>query len=987
MSKKILYFMSLLFICGIMLLSTSFVFAEEVELGKDLSEAQNGSITATYDTETKTITIKGAGRMKNLSTSSYIIAPSGGKIENIVFEEGITYIGRYTFRPCKTVKSISLPTTLEEIGDFAFLELNFGCSSSLEKISLHIPSNVSKIGEYAFKSCNIENLTFDEDSTLESIGDYSFDGNVLTSLVLPEGLKTIGECAFNNIYTLKSITLPTTLEMVGYHCFNCCSAVESFTCLSPKVDMGRLGLGQYREGSTANFGAEANSKTAYVLGEHTYLITALKTLGFTVNTQGEENLENFESFPSYYTIDMGAETPSNVKVYKNNYTHELYVKGSGRMKDFSIKPIPRENSYDNTEKIYFDEGISYIGKNAFKNSLQLVNSLSLPKSLEGVGDSAFYSMGSDLSKESQFNLTIPKSVSDIGQYAFASSNITSLSFEEDSSLKTLKNETFDGDTRLKTVALPKSLESIDNTAFSGCLNIKLFLNPSKNNQTLDTKNSSSWSGNFSEATSYCYKANSNFHDALSAKSGMTVYYIDDSVVSGTLETGVNWEFDPSTSTITFSGEGAIPDYTEGSQPWAGAFLQYGAAEKWVFNNTITNVGSGVICGIGGGSYGLGMLGYGGGSGGGGIGGGSGGIGGGGSGGGGYGPSIYAPSGLTSSLQAQGFDNISDVEDLNKPAETGIWNYVDDVEVSFPDVQPRIINGEVVSPIRFIFTDLGAEVYWNQEEQKVTIRKEENGKKIEIVMKPGSSSMWVNGAEYNNTEIGLDATVLIEDGRCLLPGRAIIKAWETWQFKATHNAPTSYKDYYYRTSTPVDGADNKLQDIPTIDNWQEENPGTKVTEDNEKEVFKPSTSISTDETQIIVDAEITNFKVTVPIKVHASMKKDGSVDTTGTYKVENKCALGPVLISAVKVETASDWKVAAYDADFANMKASSKVIGIAINGAEVGADGEIVLNEDLGEVIRHRGSKDLTFEIRLPAQKKAINELAAAVVFTVAFDKV
>lgn len=985
MSKKILHFISLLFICSIMLLSTSFVFAEEVDLGRDLSEAQNGSITATYDAETKTITIKGVGRMKNLSTSSYIIAPSGGKIENIVFEEGITYIGSYTFRSCKTVKSISLPTTLEEIGEYAFQQLNYGCSSSLEKISLNIPAKISKIGKYAFENCNLGDLTFAENSNLKSIGENSFYGNKLQSLELPEGLKTLDSSAFSNIQTLKSIVLPKSLESIGTHCFNNCSAVESFTCLSPTVDLKKQSFGSYTA-SLLNMGSKAESKVAYVSGEHSYLITALKALGYTVTTQGEENLENYESYPADYTDEMGAETPNNITAYVNPYTHELFVKGSGKMKDFTYSPIDRGDYID---KAYFDDSITYIGSNAFyggsNNSiLNKVSNLKLPKNLEGIGKSAFSRLGYNLSIGTTLDLVIPKSVKSIGESAFSYSSITSLSFEEDSSLNTLGYNTFYSCGALTTVALPKNLQEIDSTAFQDSSKIMLLLNPSEINQNFASAHGgyTGWAGSFfDKATSYCYKANSNFHDALSAKSNMTVYYIDDSVVSGTLETGVNWEFDPSTSTITFSGEGAIPDYAEGSQPWAGAFLQYGAAEKWVFNNTITSVGSGVICGIGGGSYGLGMLGYGGGSGGGGIGGGSGGIG-----GGGYGPSIYASSGLSSSLKAQGFDNISDVEDLNKPAETGIWNYVDDVEVSFPDVQPRIINGEVVSPIRFIFTDLGAEVYWNQEEQKVTIRKEENGKKIEIVMKPGSSSMWVNGAEYSNTEIGLDATVLIEDGRCLLPGRAIIKAWETWQFKATHNAPTSYKDYYYKTSTPVDGADDKLQDIPTIDNWLEENPGTQVTEDNEKDVFKPSTS-SSDNTQIIVDAEVTIFKVTVPVKVNASMKKNGTVEVKGDYKVENKCALGPVLITDIKVVAADGWKVAAYDADFANMKASSKVIGVSINEAQAEADGQLVMNESLSSVIKHEGHKDLTFGIKLPAQKKALTEVAAGVVFTVAFDTV
>lgn len=151
--------------------------------------------------------------------------------------------------------------------------------------------------------------------------------------------------------------------------------------------------------------------------------------------------------------------------------------------------------------------------------------------------------------------------------------------------------------------------------------------------------------------------------------------------------------------------------------------------------------------------------------------------------------------------------------------------------------------------------------------------------------------------------------------------------------------------------------------------------------------------STDETPkdestyIIVDAEPTMFKVTVPIKIDVSMDTEGQITTGSGYEVRNECAMGPVVIENIKVTTATNWKLSDFNADYANMKVSSRVIGLQINGVNVGTDGSVVMNDSLSSVIRNKESKSLTFDAKLSAQKTALNENVAAVVFTVDFDKV
>lgn len=46
-----------------------------------------------------------------------------------------------------------------------------------------------------------------------------------------------------------------------------------------------------------------------------------------------------------------------------------------------------------------------------------------------------------------------------------------------------------------------------------------------------------------------------------------------------------------------------------------------------------------------------------------------------------------------------------------------------------------------------------------------------------------------------------------------------------------------------------------------------------------------------------------------------------------------------------------------------------------------------MKEVLTSAILHKGYKELDFQLKLPAQKEALNEVAAGVIFTVGFDTI
>ena len=90
-----------------------------------------------------------------------------------------------------------------------------------------IPEGTTKIGDYAFYSCNaLTSLTIPEGVT--SIGDHAFSNcNALTSLTIPEGVTSIGPNAFYACRALKSLTIPNSVTSIEIDAFFVCRALTS----------------------------------------------------------------------------------------------------------------------------------------------------------------------------------------------------------------------------------------------------------------------------------------------------------------------------------------------------------------------------------------------------------------------------------------------------------------------------------------------------------------------------------------------------------------------------------------------------------------------------------------------------------------------------------------------------------------------------------------------------------------------------------------
>ena len=219
------------------------------------------NVSFTLD-DSGTLAISGSDAIYDYTT---VVSPwhdSGEYITAITVGEGVTSIGAAAFGSLENLKSISLPSSLEKIGDYAIAactslttltipenvsEIGIWAFTGLWSLKeLNIPGSVEKISDYAFAGCNaLEKLTIN--SGTKEIGKYAFTGcTSITELTLPEGLETVDEYAFNDCEVISTLTLPASIKSIGVSAFNNCG-IKSVYFLGTQTQWDAVTKGENNE--------------------------------------------------------------------------------------------------------------------------------------------------------------------------------------------------------------------------------------------------------------------------------------------------------------------------------------------------------------------------------------------------------------------------------------------------------------------------------------------------------------------------------------------------------------------------------------------------------------------------------------------------------------------------------------------------------------------------------------------------------------------
>ena len=459
---------------AVLLLTTALPFSvSAAEATQDSVAASSGKTgVCTWTLNNGVLTISGNGAMRNYSYDSTL--PWGTAIKSIVIENGVTSVGNCAFFYCTNLTSVTIPDSVTSIGSSAF-------SNCTGLASVTIPDSVTSIGEEAFYNCtgltsvNISdiaawcNISFSDSTSnpLTYTHNLYLNNELVTDLVIPDSVTSIGGSAFSGCTGLTSVTIPDSVTSIGKSTFYGCTGLTSVTIPDSVTSIGDYAFNRCsadlmficNPGSCAETYAINNGyATYYPKFKYTVLDDGTAAVTKYLDTRTEF------AIPSTY--QGKPVTAIGDWLFLNNSSIT-----SVTIPD-SVTHIGRGAFYSCVElkTVTMGNGVTEIGESAFEKCLFLEN-INLSTSLETIGDEAFY----DCRRLKK--LDIPATVTTIGEEAFTNCrSLTELTIP--AGVHTLGSSNngfgmFENCKSLAEITIPASVTAIQSNAFDGCKNVTI----------------------------------------------------------------------------------------------------------------------------------------------------------------------------------------------------------------------------------------------------------------------------------------------------------------------------------------------------------------------------------------------------------------------------------------------------------------------------------------------------------------------------------
>ena len=456
------------------------------------------------------------------------------RVINLEIPEGTKEIPNFAFVGFPNVISMYIPTSVEKIGRDPFDYYNFGYNSLVEvynlsgidisfgeNVVIHTEANeksiFKQVGDFVFirDDNDVYNLVsytgIDKNITLPSnVDGENYIISVMTnindveSIIIPEGVTSIGNRAFERCSNLTSITIPSSVTSIGFGAFSGCN----LTSITFEKGSKLTSIGDWAFEYCSNLRSITIPSSVTSIGD--WAFSGCRSLASITFEEGSkltsigENAFSYCSNLTSITIPNGVTSIGNRAFYYCCKLIEVYnlsslniVAGSpdfgyvGYYANVIHYSLSEESIVKNTtegyqyikinNKYYL---IGYTGNEEVLVLPKLINgnkygiydyafsgcsnltSITIPSSVTSIGFCAF-SGCSNLT-----SITIPNGVTSIGDDAFSGcSNLTSITFEEGSKLTSIGDSAFERCSNLTSITIPEGVTSIGDRAFYDCYNL------------------------------------------------------------------------------------------------------------------------------------------------------------------------------------------------------------------------------------------------------------------------------------------------------------------------------------------------------------------------------------------------------------------------------------------------------------------------------------------------------------------------------------
>lgn len=356
----------------------------------------------------------------------------GANVSEYIIGNSVTTIGNSAFYDCTGMTSVTIGNSVSNIANSAFAN----CSGLSE---VHI----SDLATW----CNItfENLLA---NPLYTAHNLYLNDDIVSDLIIPENVTSIGNYAFNGCTCIVSLTVPKSVTNIGNNVFdNCNNLMAIVWCPKTLID--------YSSASNAPFYNIRNQINSFILGDEVRTIPAFLCYG----------MSNILSviFPNSVKIIGENAFDGCSRIDSLIIDSNIQSIGLGAFTHCSNLNVLTLNSNIITSKTYTDEGnlCDIFGKQVFK--------CSIGDSVTNIGDFAFFDC------YSLTELKIGKNLRNIGEWAFYDCNLTTVFLNSDSFVSEMYFKDSFGQLqsrKVQTVIIGDDVTTIGHHFFSGCEYIK-----------------------------------------------------------------------------------------------------------------------------------------------------------------------------------------------------------------------------------------------------------------------------------------------------------------------------------------------------------------------------------------------------------------------------------------------------------------------------------------------------------------------------------
>lgn len=385
--------------------------------------------------------------------------------------------------------------TISQIGTVPVNPPNIGESYKIKFPSgytlqtLKISDKVKAIGSAAFMDSGMTSLTFADNSSLKVIGSCAFKKcKKLENLELPDSVTDIGKEAFANLESVKTIKLGNSVTSIGISAFTNCKANETTEFIIPK--------------------------TVTSIGENAFNCIEMQNAKIIINGVSDSSDNSIGGNIFNNAIFKSLEIGENVKIVgANAFCSTTFDNNSSSLTlGDSVKEIQNAafKGCGFTEKLNLNKVVK-IGNEAFMNCTWFKGGLTIPQTVESIGQYAFDSFASSHNVDNNNNtdskvgelvikggssnngktlggliftnakfrnVKIEGKITEISAYAFKNSPINGStpynniqgSLEISGSVETIGKSAFENCNGFTgDLILPEGLTVINDATFNGCL--------------------------------------------------------------------------------------------------------------------------------------------------------------------------------------------------------------------------------------------------------------------------------------------------------------------------------------------------------------------------------------------------------------------------------------------------------------------------------------------------------------------------------------